>query len=438
MRLNFIPKTNRKYLLIIALVALLALGDLALIIADQFFGEEKGRIFGYKIWDLIVQSNIKAIVLAIISYFSYKLVRFLKQNRVIKLPKFKKIKIKTRKLQLQDFIIPIVSIVVFIILVEFALFILLKIKNSKNDTFAMEIFDKNLYAADSLMGFKANTNLKARCKKVLINTTTHKVSSIFDVVYTTDSIGNRYIDMPDMKNRSKYALFFGCSFTFGIGVQDTENIPFCFAKSDTGYCVYNYGFTGYGPQNMLAAFKFGNIKQNVRQGSGICFYIYINSHVARAIGDKNVYTSYGKDLPYFDYQNDSLHYLGKFYKNRKFTSAFYSLMNSSNFIRYFNINFPAVQLDKHYKLTCEIIYQSYLEYKKLFHNDNFYVVLYPSHDDIKYYLTTYNIKVIDLSKAFNMNDKNYYLSEFDRHPTALADKLVTQQLITELNSLTLK
>ena len=45
----------------------------------------------------------------------------------------------------------------------------------------------------------------------------------------------------------RYALFLGCSYTFGDGVGDSETLPAPFGARAPAYHVYNFATTGYGP-----------------------------------------------------------------------------------------------------------------------------------------------------------------------------------------------
>lgn len=77
---------------------------------------------------------------------------------------------------------------------------------------------------------------------------------VFDVTYTITPQGIRAT--PGSRPGGDTVLFFGCSFTFGEGVNDDETLPFYFARG-TGfkYNVVNLGFHGYGPHQMLRSLQ---------------------------------------------------------------------------------------------------------------------------------------------------------------------------------------
>jgi hypothetical protein len=395
-------------------VLLLFIGDAVLVIADQFIGTEKGVIFGYNLYNLILKSNIlftSALAGVLIIYISITYSKILKKYVL-------------------NSLVSMATAIIVLLLVELTFFILLKVRN-KPCSYAYEEHDYNLFRSDPILGYAANVNIEAWYRKLLVdplNTNNKDTNFIFNTKIFTDSLGFRRIDIPNMQARKKYALFFGCSFTFGLGVENNETIPYYFAQSDTSFCAYNFAITGYGPQNMLALLENYNLRKSVKQDSGLCFYIYMDSHPYRVIGDMRTYTTYGHDLPYYAYKNDSVHRYGLFKNDRFFVSGLYTLLSKSSFVKYFNLNFPPKLKAEHYKLTCDIILNSYKEYKKHFRNDNFYVVIYPSSSGILQYLNKFNIKVIDFTKLFDTKDRQYYISEYDKHPSALANRIIAADI----------
>lgn len=67
----------------------------------------------------------------------------------------------------------------------------------------------------------------------------------FDVTYTIDDRGCRIT--PDPEHPIGEILFLGCSFTFGLGVEDEETFPYLLgARYWTDYKVYNLSTPGWG------------------------------------------------------------------------------------------------------------------------------------------------------------------------------------------------
>ncbi|MCB0213954.1 MAG: SGNH/GDSL hydrolase family protein, partial [Anaerolineae bacterium] len=102
---------------------------------------------------------------------------------------------------------------------------------------------------------------------------------IYDVVYTTDSYHRRITPVDNPEQRDKFMLFFGDSFTFGEGVHDNETLPYYVAQDLPDYMPYNYGLSGYGPQQMLAKLQSDDLATEVTESDGIAIYIFIDAHV---------------------------------------------------------------------------------------------------------------------------------------------------------------
>src|ERR1700693_3080848 len=72
-------------------------------------------------------------------------------------------------------------------------------------------------------------------------------SVIYDVKYSIDQHGLR--KTPALES-DKDVFFFGCSFTFGDGVNDNDTLPTTFSHL-SGLHTLNFGVNGYGPHHML-------------------------------------------------------------------------------------------------------------------------------------------------------------------------------------------
>jgi hypothetical protein len=108
---------------------------------------------------------------------------------------------------------------------------------------------------------------------------------IFDVKYTIDSSGRR-IAPPDKGAAAEgCALFFADSFVFGVGVEDTQTLPYQVGLMAGGrFRVINHAVGGYGAEHMLAAIERGTLA-----GRSLCepthvVYVALPHHVPRAAG----------------------------------------------------------------------------------------------------------------------------------------------------------
>jgi hypothetical protein len=109
---------------------------------------------------------------------------------------------------------------------------------------------------------------------------------LYDVVYTIDANGLRMTPAYRGDGIPGCILFFGGSFTFGEGVNDTQAMPYIVgAGSNDRYRVFNFGYRGYGPHQMLSALEHGTVDNVV----GECkvryvFYQAVRAHIKRSAG----------------------------------------------------------------------------------------------------------------------------------------------------------
>ena len=109
-------------------------------------------------------------------------------------------------------------------------------------------------------------------------------SEIFRATYTIDARGLRVTPERDPVERDSMPaiVFFGCSFTFGEGVGDERSMPYRVGLLQPAYQVYNFGFHGFGPQQMLATIESGRMERIVTTTPKFVIYQMIIDHVWRA------------------------------------------------------------------------------------------------------------------------------------------------------------
>jgi hypothetical protein len=133
--------------------------------------------------------------------------------------------------------------------------------------------------SDSVLGFAPIPGVSATSKLVLRGRT------IYETRYTIDELGLRVAPRCDCGSGTRAILFFGCSFTFGTGVQDDETLPYRVGvRTGSRYAIYNFAFDGYGPHQMLAALEQGIVAARVAQPPRYVFFAAIADHVRRAAG----------------------------------------------------------------------------------------------------------------------------------------------------------
>jgi hypothetical protein len=256
---------------------------------------------------------------------------------------------------------------------------------------------------------------------------------IFDNVSYTFKDGLRYT--PNSNDKSQdCVLFFGCSITFGEGLHDTLTLPFFFNKyAKQQYKVLNYGFSGFGPHQMLAYIE-NRVSEDIQKckNKRIAIYTFFEDHIARAAG----YAMWDQDGPKYEIINGSLKKTGSFNKLPK--KIFSILIRSYTFRKLF-IEKKASHKDL--LLTIEIIKKS----NELLLKDG--VILYvfirntlDKDGDDDYFLRDMrknNIKTFLLTDAipnYYENEEEYVINPLDMHPNGSANEKIAEYLYLHINN----
>jgi len=128
------------------------------------------------------------------------------------------------------------------------------------------------FTPDDILGYAPRKNSVVREKKYFKN------RLLYDVVYTIDERGLRIT--PDAAGADDACVIvFGGSFTFGSGVNDDESMPYVLGQLQKAK-VYNLGYQGYGPHQMLAAIENDLIPCQPK----LAIYQALDIHAARSAG----------------------------------------------------------------------------------------------------------------------------------------------------------
>ena len=138
---------------------------------------------------------------------------------------------------------------------------------------------REMSAPDDVLGYAPKPSQTGRF------TLTHEGNPIFGHGYTIGPNGLRVSPPRQEVADVPCALFFGGSFTFGTGVEDDEAMPFVAGKLSEGkYRVYNFGYRGYGPHQMLAALESGLVDSVLECVPKVVIYQALVGHVLRSAG----------------------------------------------------------------------------------------------------------------------------------------------------------
>ena len=108
---------------------------------------------------------------------------------------------------------------------------------------------------------------------------------VYDVTYSIDANGLRVSPPITPGSGERCILFFGGSFTFGEGVEDDATTPYRVGQRLEGrYRIFNFGFHGYGPHQMLSALESGLATSISHCDARYVIYLALVEHVQRPAG----------------------------------------------------------------------------------------------------------------------------------------------------------
>ena len=260
---------------------------------------------------------------------------------------------------------------------------------------------------------------------------------LFDVVYRTDSLGRRLTPRETIVAPTRHALFFGCSATFGEGVEDRDTLPAQFERLRPSFRAYNYGFCGWGPQQAFEWTLDPSLPSQIAEPEGVAIYTYLVGHEDRAIGRMSVVTSWGRSMPCWELERDgSLARTGSFASAHPLRQKLYEIAARSEILRYLSIDLPLRRSDDSFRLVARLLRATANEYGKAFPRGRFYVVISPSASPgirILPYLKSEGLRVLDYSRLFDPMALGLFI-EGDRHPTPEAYRLMAERLAADTAS----
>jgi hypothetical protein len=130
---------------------------------------------------------------------------------------------------------------------------------------------------DDVLGYAPRRNCVRRVSKHMFG------EVLCEATYTIDSSGLRAVPGGPPVDDSQCILFFGGSYTYGEGVEDSEALP-AVVQALAGIKTRNIAIHGYGPHQMLAAIESGNVESAVTRKPRLAIYPALVSHLARAAG----------------------------------------------------------------------------------------------------------------------------------------------------------
>jgi len=268
---------------------------------------------------------------------------------------------------------------------------------------------------------------------------------LYDVTYTIDSNGLR-VSPPWQKDHvAGTVLFFGCSFTYGEGLRDQETLAYQVGTQSGGrYRTFNFGFHGYGPHQMLAELEHGMVRRIVDTTPRHAIYTAIPNHVVRTAGR----VKYGKHAPRYrlDAQGNA-YQAGHFDDDPAPTSVLspevrWQLSKSAVYTTIAGLD-NQQPTDDDIRLLLGVVRKSQELLTTEYPGLQFHVVLWPgvvpseepTYEKLRASFRQMGVSlhlVEDILPHFEANGAKYLLGGDDRHPNALANRMLAEYLLTNV------
>jgi hypothetical protein len=320
-------------------------------------------------------------------------------------------------------------LVCLLMAVECAFRVVSKVEgNTNNLNSHLGKFYGEFHVFDARLGFVPPKN---RCFRHLLMGPN---GPIYDVTYTLDKCGRRVTPVAAGPGRNRFLLFFGCSFTFGEGVNDDECMPAQVDRLTSDYVTYNYGLPGYGPQQTLVKLEDPDFLAEVNEKNGILIYTFISSHVNRAVGSMTVFTQWEEHFPFYEItDDDQLDLRGDFSSGRPVKNFIYRLLGKSRTLNHFKFDWPLYYGPRDWALTARILGEAKKKFNTLFPNCPFYVLIFPGFCSPQMIplFQQYGIRVLDYSKMYDFTQPRFWLTG-NGHPSPQGYSSVAARLVRDL------
>lgn len=108
---------------------------------------------------------------------------------------------------------------------------------------------------------------------------------VFDVVYTIDPNGLRQAPPVTPGPDSLCIVFFGGSFTFGMGLPDEQTSPYLTGLyTGKRHRIYNVSMNGWGTHQMLSGLQTGRVESMLECTPTHVIYHSVHDHIRRIVG----------------------------------------------------------------------------------------------------------------------------------------------------------
>jgi hypothetical protein len=257
---------------------------------------------------------------------------------------------------------------------------------------------------------------------------------VYKATYTTDSFGRRVTPHTDGTLPERAVLFIGCSYTFGLCVNDDQAMPWRFALNRPDLAAYNLGVAGYGSQHMLELFKT-DVERTIPQKKAVVVYSFLaREHMMRAVGVPSLVKWFAGPFPWYEIDEAT----GRPVRKGTFKDRGATASDSGSKLLDAIRDYRSEKLTKEdAKLTALLIDEARVQFEKKFQSDGFYVIIYPGRqnaftDDVIAILKQGGAKILDYRNIAGKDSDRMFIAD-DGHPTAELHQKIADKLAQDLS-----
>ncbi len=267
--------------------------------------------------------------------------------------------------------------------------------------------------------------------------------------YSIDKKGRRNTYISPEKEKNINALFVGCSFTFGTGVNDDETFPSQFAIKNPQCNVYNYGMPGGSPQEIYLLSLSPEFIDDLDKKPTLVIYTFISNHLKRLVGSWSIIGRWGKYLPCMEMNDGELYNVGTFATVHPYTCLFSKMLYKSYLLSTLfdltKVDIPLTFKEKDFELLNQILIKTFENLYIQFPKVHLIFLFFPGSSEVVPELYDYisnqnKYIVVDFLKDRN---KQEILKELEKrnehkfpdgHPKPIIYKYLAEWLTEELQN----
>lgn len=283
---------------------------------------------------------------------------------------------------------------------------------------------------DKELGFKNNKNVQVRH----IKTNLKKI--IYDVKYTFDEYHRRQSINDSSERNDQFIALFGCSFTFGTGLDDKDSLHNIINNYSQKYYAYNYGISSSGPNLLLRMLETKNLKKEMSFESGHFIYVFNDFHIRRVNGFL-VESGWMGGTPKYEKIDGHLQFQGTIKNNSLVKYWYYRSLDTIFKWMKVRRNIPRSISDVHYSYMCDLIENSKHKFEEQFPKGKFQVYFHPLQESgelhtsrIKSCLKTRKISYFQSNIEYSID--KHTITE-DGHPNGELNQLIGHELLEMIN-----